>query len=110
MFATLVVQLPSVFTGGSFVVSHGNKSKTFGLDAPETAPYQCHHVAHYADCEHEIRPVESGYRLALIYSLCYTGNERQKPSVQNLTQGALVSLMNRLDKGDSLFAIPLDHQ
>ena len=30
-----------------------------------------HFVAHYADIEHEILEVKSGYRLALIYSLCW---------------------------------------
>ena len=29
-----------------------------------------HYTAHYADLEHEIKPVTSGYRLALVYSLC----------------------------------------
>lgn len=54
--------------------------------------------------------MESGYRLALIYSLCYTGSERTKPSLQQLSKNSLVSAMNRLASSDSLFAIPLDHQ
>ncbi len=29
-----------------------------------------HFTAHFADVEHEIKPVESGYRLVLIYLLC----------------------------------------
>ena len=29
-----------------------------------------HFTAHYADLEHEIKPVTSGYRLAFVYSLC----------------------------------------
>ena len=31
MFATLVVQLPSSFTGGTFVVSHGNATQSSPL-------------------------------------------------------------------------------
>lgn len=59
IFATLVVQLPSIFEGGSFIVSDGGKSQTFEM-ATDTAPYSCQYVAHYADCEHEIQPVKSG--------------------------------------------------
>jgi predicted 2-oxoglutarate/Fe(II)-dependent dioxygenase YbiX len=110
MFATLVVQLPSVFEGGSFVVSHNGKSQAFKLDAI-TAPYACHYVAHYADCEHEILPVTSGYRLALVYSLCYKGKSTEAPSARALeTSGRMVKSMERLPRDKSLFAIPLDHQ
>jgi hypothetical protein len=110
MFATLVVQLPSRFEGGHFVVSHNGKTQTFCMDDKTTASYQCHYVAHYADCEHEILPVKSGHRLALIYSLCYTGKPTMTPTVQNLSQGGLVSVMSQLASEDSLFSVPLDHQ
>ena len=110
MFATLVVQLPSRFTGGSFVVTHNGSTKEFSMEDSKTSPYCCHYVGHYADCEHEILPIESGYRVALIYSLCYTGKEVSKPSVANVQEGSLVSVMQRLDKSQSLFAIPMDHQ
>ena len=67
MFGTLVVQLPSVYSGGFFVVSHAQENKTFDLGSNGPSAYACHFVAHYADCEHEIKPVEAGYRLALVY-------------------------------------------
>lgn len=31
--------------------------------------YQLHYAAFFADCQHELLPVRSGYRLALIYNL-----------------------------------------
>ena len=37
MFATLVVQLPSSFSGGEFVVRHGGEERTFTLGAPTLA-------------------------------------------------------------------------
>ena len=112
MFATLVVQLPSRFTGGSFVVTHNGNTRTFSMQDPKTSPYCCHYVAHYADCEHEILPIESGHRVALIYSLCYTGNKVSRPSVANIKEGPLESAMQRLDAetDEALFAIPMDHQ
>ena len=110
MFATLVIQLPSIFEGGSFVVSHNGKSKTFQLDNSATASYSCHYVAHYADCEHEVLPVTSGYRLALVYSLCCKGTDHT-PSARDLeSAGRMVTAMERLPNDHSLFAIPLDHQ
>jgi hypothetical protein len=111
MFATLVVQLPSVFEGGAFVVSHNGKKHTFKLDDAATAPYSSHYVAHYADCEHEILPATSGYRLGLVYSLCYKGKSSETPSARVLeTAGRLLRNIERLPREDQLFAVPLDHQ
>ena len=93
MFATLVVQLPSKFTGGSFVVSHGGECETFSLGAGGDAAYDCHFVCHYADCEHEIKKVESGHRLALIYSLCYSGPG--KPSADDVAHNDLSTSLER---------------
>ncbi|KAL3894457.1 MAG: hypothetical protein SGARI_007735 [Bacillariaceae sp.] len=75
MFATLVVQLPSIFTGGALVVKHNNKdaARTFPMDTPSIAPYSCQYVAHCADCDHEILPVESGHRLTLTRALLLHG-------------------------------------
>jgi hypothetical protein len=87
MFATLVVQLPSRNSGGAFVVSHGGETKKFTLGSGGAASYGCHFVTHYADCEHEIQPVESGYRLALVYSLCYTGGKKYTPSAAAVSDG-----------------------
>lgn len=45
------------------------KTYDFGQSTAR-APFSMHFTAHYADLEHEIKPVTSGYRLALVYSLC----------------------------------------
>jgi predicted 2-oxoglutarate/Fe(II)-dependent dioxygenase YbiX len=44
MFSTLVVQFPSKFTGGSFVVSHGDECETLSLGAGGDVAYDCHLV------------------------------------------------------------------
>jgi hypothetical protein len=75
MFATLVVQLPSVFTGGAFVVRHHEAQRSFVADESDpAAAFECRYVAHYADCTHEILPITAGSRLAAVYSLCWRGD------------------------------------
>jgi hypothetical protein len=75
MFATLVVQLPSVFTGGTFVVRHHGIQRSFVADVSDpAAAFECRYVAHYADCVHEILPITAGCRLAAVYSLRWLGD------------------------------------
>ncbi len=69
MVATLVVVLPSPYEGGELIVRHDGQEQSidFGGDTP--SPFQIHYAAFYADCEHEVRPLKKGYRLALVYNL-----------------------------------------
>jgi len=77
MFGTLVVVLPSKCRGGELVVRHAGRERTLDLggDEPSTLRY----AAFYADCEHEIRPVTRGHRVALVYNLISHGKKRQRP-------------------------------
>jgi hypothetical protein len=43
-------------------------------------------VAFYADCEHELEPVTSGYRVALVYNLIRKGSTAV-PEIPNLIRG-----------------------
>ena len=72
MFGTLIVQLPSEFTGGDLVVRHAGQEMVIKMSQEGSSSY-CVVAAHYSDCEHEVETVESGYRLALVYSLCSRG-------------------------------------
>ena len=70
MFGTLVIQLPSHYTGGKLIVYHQGKKSEFdysGLDCCSN----CYFTALYADCQHEVEKVTKGYRLCLIYNLMY---------------------------------------
>jgi len=67
MFATLVVVLPSHYSGGELVVRH--KGREVRLDLRRDEPAEAAFAAFYADCLHEVLPIASGYRLALIYNL-----------------------------------------
>jgi hypothetical protein len=78
MFGTLIIQLPSIYTGGELVVYDSNDKKlTFDFgQSNNRAEFGVHYAAHYADLEHEILEVKSGYRLVLIYNLCWLdGND-----------------------------------
>lgn len=67
MFATLVIVLPSLYTGGELLVRHHGEEAR--LDLAVSEPSELAYAAFYADCVHEVLPVTSGCRLALIYNL-----------------------------------------
>jgi hypothetical protein len=94
MFGTLIVQLPSVFTGGDLVVNHLKSSKVFNNSTTGSSTH-CKFVAHYASCPHELKEVTSGYRAVLVYSLCWEGNG-MKPSPYTASTNA-VRLCNTLN-------------
>ena len=71
MFATLVIVLPSQSQGGELVVRHGGREVLFDLSVTE--PAEAAFAAFYADCVHEVLPVRSGHRLALVYNLLRKG-------------------------------------
>lgn len=69
MLGTLVVILPSRFTGGELVIEHQGEQETVRGSARQLT-----FAAFYADCHHEVRPVRSGHRLALTYNLIVEGS------------------------------------
>ena len=78
MFATLIIQLPSVHKGGELVVyeNNGRSKKVIDFGQKENKnEFSMYFAAHYADLEHELLEVKSGYRLALVYSLCWVNGE-----------------------------------
>lgn len=70
MFATLVIVLPSEFTGGEIHVSHNGESKVF--DNAKDSAFETTILAWYTDVTHEVKEITSGYRLALSYHLINT--------------------------------------
>ncbi len=68
MVATLVVMLPSVHTGGELIVDDAGSEQAYGGSRNDLVL-----VAFYADRRHEVRPVRSGYRVALTFNLLLAG-------------------------------------
>ena len=69
MVGTLVVTLPSGFTGGELMVGHNEEWTAYR--GSKTALSL---VAFYADCRHEVLKVKSGYRITLTYNLLLHGD------------------------------------
>lgn len=67
MFGTLLIQLPSPHLGGELRIRHGSREVHIDLSATDSA--EIGFAAFYADCEHEVRPVETGHRLCLVFNL-----------------------------------------
>ncbi|KAJ7656833.1 hypothetical protein DFH06DRAFT_1410327 [Mycena polygramma] len=79
MFATVVIILPSEYTGGQVRVSHGTKKATFDTAASSVVNFAL--LAWYTDVRHEVKPVTSGFRLALSYKLIHTARNTLRPSI-----------------------------
>ncbi len=72
MIGTLVVTLPSTYTGGELIVARDEELKTYRGSRSALSL-----VAFYADCRHEVLPVKSGYRITLTYNLLLHGDTSQ---------------------------------
>lgn len=87
MFGSLVISLPSKHTGGELVVSFEGVEEVAAF-AKGSGDYKINYAAFYADCDHEIKPLTSGYRICLVYNLVQqtSGKIIQPTSVENHAQ------------------------
>lgn len=118
MVATLVVALPSHHEGGALIVRHEGQEDV--IDFSPMSATELQYAAFYADCEHEIKPVTSGYRLALVYNLSLvkskstiTAPSTHKPvaeAARLLRHWADTAMQSGDEKAPSKLAVLLDHQ
>ena len=87
MVGTLVVTLPSSYTGGELMVGHNEEWKAYR--GSKTALSL---VAFYADCRHEVLKVTSGYRITLTYNLLLHG-DTSRPEGDGGTAAELADLL-----------------
>ncbi len=87
MVGTLVVTLPSSYTGGDLMVGHNEEWKAYR--GSKTALSL---VAFYADCRHEVLKVTSGYRITLMYNLLVHG-DTSRPGGDDGTAAELADLL-----------------
>jgi predicted 2-oxoglutarate/Fe(II)-dependent dioxygenase YbiX len=111
MFGTLVVVLPCDYSGGELIIRH--RGEEVRVDLHRDEPSEAAFAAFYADCRHEVLPIASGYRLALIYNLIRVG---EGPLPQAPDYGAQQTQLTRLlaewDRSGSLpdkLVYPLEH-
>lgn len=89
MFATVIIVLPSQYTGGQVHVSQSSAAKVIDL-----APISLHStsvLAWYTDVVHEVKPVTLCYRLALSYNLVYASPGVPRPTLPDM-DGAVAQL------------------
>jgi hypothetical protein len=114
MVATLVIALPAVHEGGELIVSHEGRSRTITM-AGAASGLELSFAAFYADCEHEVRPLKSGYRLCLTYNVTLE-KARGKKSLGAPSYGETVTALAELlrewstDAAESKLAVTLDHR
>ena len=98
MFATLIIVLPSLCTGGALLVRHRDREARLELSCPE--PSQVAFAAFYADCVHEVLPITSGYRLTLVYNLRRQGRgQLPEPPNYDTEQARVTALLRQWSTG-----------
>lgn len=116
MFATLVLVLPSMCSGGELIVRHRGHEVCLDLNCLE--PADASFAAFYADCVHEVRPVTSGYRLTLIYNLVrkengpaptYPDYEKESASITALLRRWVGRKTSPDDDSPEKLIYPLEH-
>jgi 2OG-Fe(II) oxygenase superfamily len=110
MFGTLILQLPSAFSGGGLTVKHDGKTKSFYHERDSAS--SIHAMAFYADCEHEFHQVWSGRRFCLVYNLVADSIETLPSfSVSSNVEAELVRMANywRRRRAERKLGYPLKH-
>ena len=109
MFATLIVELPSLCSGGQLTVHHKEATiRCFGDRA--TRPYSCSYAAFYADCLHELSPITSGYRLAIAYNVISL-DKKHVPSLSAASNrvSAIVDLFSNALETHPYLLVPTEY-
>ena len=72
MFGSLVVCLPTHFSGGELILHHQEEEIKYDWSSTATdTSSKLHWAAFFSDIEHEVLPVSEGYRVTLTYNLSY---------------------------------------
>ncbi|KAG8897300.1 hypothetical protein FRC00_004547 [Tulasnella sp. 408] len=64
---TVVVVLPHTYKGGQVTTRHGRRQETFVVDSTSSARYN--YIGWLRDCFVGVTPLESGFRVALVYDI-----------------------------------------
>jgi hypothetical protein len=112
MFGTLILQLPSAFSGGIITVKHDGKEVI--MNNAEDAASTIHAAVFYADCEHQLHPIASGKRLCLVFNLVADPNGRSPSNTINASlEAELVRIANHWksskNPGEMRLGYPLKH-
>ncbi|GAQ83502.1 hypothetical protein KFL_001510060 [Klebsormidium nitens] len=110
-FGTLMIVLPTARAGGELVVRYWGQESTF--DFARDGFYNISYAAFFANCEHEVLPVRTGFLLALIYDLVAEGFACvPQPADNNRAVRTIRELMRDWSQdscGPQKLVIPLTH-
>ena len=110
MFGTLIIAPPGLHSGGELVIRHGEREAR--LDLKSSDPAEASFAAFYADCRHEVRPVQSGYRLVLVYNLRRQGEGRApEPPIYDKEAMTIAAILAhwREEAAPEKIVLPLAH-
>ncbi len=114
MVATLAIVLPGVHEGGELIVSHAGRRHEIVFTGAASG-HELSYAAFYADCQHEVRPVQSGFRLCLTYNLTLAGT-RGKTRIGAPSYGETAAVIGELlgqwsrTGNPCKLAVTLDHR
>jgi hypothetical protein len=112
MFGTLIIGLPTAHTGGELLVRFDGKEEIIDFSTP-SGKYKIPYAAFFADCEHELKPITSGYRIVLVYNLIQASG-LHNPGLSYISDkvGQMAELLQSLSKStdDQPKAVLLEHQ
>jgi hypothetical protein len=116
MFGSIIITLPSAFEGAALHLSHSGQTKV--IDLASTSKISTSVLAWYSDVFHSVKPVVSGYRLALSYNLAVSpvsANLRpslpdMSPAVNQLRHVLISWRQARTKKAPVKLVYHLDHQ
>ncbi len=112
MFGTMVITLPSRYSGGELIVRFEGTEERID-SSTDSSRNKLTVAAFYADCEHEIKPLSSGHRVCLIYNLIQKKAATPlKPSSMEvyIHQLALALTKRSGTTNDQPFILLLNHQ
>jgi hypothetical protein len=111
MVGTLVLIWPCPHIGGALRVQHADQTTTFASQQLQSVDVRW--CAFYADCRHEVLPVEEGWRVALTYDLVVPRVIRS-PRAQAPDPEVLAALGAHFQSGERDISRPwvlmLDHE
>ena len=95
----MIIFLPSRYTGGEIHLTHASKTQVIDFSASSLTSTAV--LAWYTDVLHEVKPVTSGYRLALSYNLIRTSSRMPVPMAptDDGPCGELRQLLDKWEKG-----------
>ncbi|MFT3698492.1 MAG: 2OG-Fe(II) oxygenase [Kofleriaceae bacterium] len=94
LVGTLVVEVPTTHAGGGLEIDDGNEPRMIDWSG-DANPAKARWVALFSDVDHEIKPVEQGTRVTLVYSLTRTDKPRVDPGAK-ARKAALMKAVGQL--------------